>query len=288
MSWENPIPTPDQSIVLGATTNTVVTWICIATAVACLIVAVWEVIFRRSAVLLFCCVGGVFNNAIEPFWDVMGHLHFNTGNTVVFTAFAQTAFPVGYPLWAVLLYVQFGGFQCWVFYMMLKHGATARAFWAVAFWQVVVNAIIEIPLINTNVYQYYGEQPFRLAGFPLWWVFTNFGELLGAVVLLLLIKRFGPKASVAAIFVVPASFGAWELWTGWPIYAVLNLDTNSFVKHGAALAVAAATLLTLLAFAKFMPALHALPDRRAGDDPRALDDVATTVRRSTGEVPAGR
>jgi hypothetical protein len=260
MTWSNPIPAPDQSIVLTSTTNTVVTWICIVTAAVCLALALWEMVFRRSVVLLCCCIGGVFNNAIEPFWDVLGHLHFNTGNTVVFTAFAQAVFPVNYPLWAVLLYIQFGGFQCWVFYMMLKHGAGARAFWTVAIWQVIVNAIIEMPLINAGVYQYYGEQPFRLLHFPLWWVFTNFGELFGAIVLFVLIKRFGPKAAGLAIFVVPASFGAWELWTGWPIYAALNFDTNTVVRHIAAVMVAAVTVLTLWMIARLVPTLQALPD----------------------------
>jgi hypothetical protein len=294
MSWSNPIPVPDQSIVLGATTNTVVTWICVVTAGCCVAAAIWEIAFRRTAVLLFCCLGGIFCNAIEPFWDVMGHLHFNSGNTVVFQAFAQTAFPIDYPLWAVLLYIQFGGFQCWVFYLMLKHGAGRRLFWSVAGWQIVVKAVIEIPLINAHVYQYYGNQPFRLLGFPLWWVFTNFGELFGAVVLFLLMKRFGNKAATAAIFIVPAAFGAWELWTGWPIYAALNFDANSLLKHFAALVTAAVTIATLWAFARFMPMLHALPDwcaQRSGQD-RRHDEVAEVTAQVVGqtaeELGAGR
>jgi hypothetical protein len=262
MAWSNPVPVPDESILLGATTNVIVTWICVATAVVCVTLALWEIAFRHSAVLLFCCIGGLFCNTVEPFWDVLGHLHFNQGNTVVFRAFAQAAFPIDYPLWAVLLYVQFGGFQCWVFYMMLKYRASKRLFWAVVGWQVVVNALIEIPLINADVYQYYGDQPFRLLGFPLWWVFTNFGELLGAVALLLLITRFGAKAAPAAIFLVPAAFGAWELWTGWPVYAALNFDVNTIVKHVAVLVTGAVTLATLWAFARFMPMLHWLSDWR--------------------------
>jgi hypothetical protein len=262
-SWSNPIPLPDLTITLGATTNTVVTWICILTAAACVMAAVGEILLKRSAVLLFCCIGGIFCNAIEPFWDVMGHLHFNRGNTVVFRAFAQVAFPIDYPLWAVLLYIQFGGFQCWVFYLMLKHGASSRTFWTVAAWQVTANGVIEIPLINAKVYQYYGDQPFRLLGFPLWWVFTNFGELFGAVLLFLLIKRFGSKAAVSAIFIVPAAFGAWELWTGWPVYAALNFDTPSAVKYLAALVSAGVTVATLWAFVEFMPALQSLPDWHA-------------------------
>lgn len=260
MVWNNPIPRPDTAITLGATTNTVVTWISIATVIGCAAAALWEIAFRRRAVLLFCCLGGVLCNAIEPFWDVLGHLHFNAGNTVVYQAFAQSAFPVNYPLWAVLLYVQFGGFQCWVFYLMLKNRASKRTFWTVAGWQVVANMIIEIPLINAHAYQYYGEQPLRFLGFPLWWVFTNFGELLGAAVLMLLVKRFGPKAAASAIFVVPASFAAWEMWTGWPVYAALNLDTAPVLKLMAAVLTAAVAIATLWSFAHFAPALHALPN----------------------------
>ena len=289
MSWTNPIPRPDESIILSATTNSIVTWICILTAVACIAIALWEIAFRRTAVLLFCCLGGIFCNTIEPFWDVMGHLHFNAGNTVAFQAFSQAVFPVEYPWWAVLLYIQFGGFQCWVFYVMLKAGASQRLFWSVVGWQVVVNALIEIPLINARVYQYYGDQPFRLLGFPLWWVFTNFGELFGAVVLLLLIKRFGKWAAASAIFVVPAAFGAWELWTGWPIYAALNFDTNSVVKHFAAVISALAAIATLWTFAKFMPALHALPDWHAQNRRDAVIAAPTEVRgQSSEELPTSR
>jgi hypothetical protein len=253
--WHNPIPVPDPAIQLGATTNTIVLWIS-EIAVAVLVgLAVWEMVFLRSAVLLLCCIGGVFCNAVEPFWDMMGHLHFNTGNTVAFQAFAQATFPVNYPWWAVLLYIPFGGFQCWVFYLMITHAASKRGFLAVVSWQVLLNALIEIPLINAKVYQYYGQQPFRLLGFPLWWVFTNFGEVLGAVVLVLMIKRFGPKGAISAVFIVPAAFGAWELWTGWPIFAALNLDTNIVVKHAAVLVSAAVSIATLWAFARLMPVL---------------------------------
>jgi hypothetical protein len=266
--WTNPVPTPDMSIVLGPTANTIVTWVCIITATACFATAVGEIVLKRRAVLLFCCIGGILCNAIEPFWDVMGHLYFNEGNTVVFQAFAQMVHPVNYPLWAVLLYIQFGGFQCWVFYLMLSNRATQRTFWVVAGWQVVVNALIEIPLINASVYQYYGNQPFRLLGFPLWWVFTNFGELLGSTALFVLVKLFGKKSAVSAILIVPSAFGAWELWTGWPVYAALNTDTNPVVKHAAALAAAAIAVATLVAFTRFLPFLNALPDR-GGRGPRS-------------------
>lgn len=85
---------------------------------------------------------------------------------------------------------------------------------------------------------------------------------------------------MAAIFIVPAAFGAWELWSGWPIYAALNFDTGSVVKHFAALVSAAVTIATLWAFSRFMPLLQALPDwhaLRSGED-RRDDEV--------GEVPA--
>jgi hypothetical protein len=264
---------PDTSVVTGSTTADVVLAICLITGALCLAIGLWEVATRRSAVLLACCVGGLGCNIIEPFWDQLGHLWFNAGNATAWTVFEHQAVAVHYPWWAVALYIQFGGFECWAFYLMFNHGATARTFWIFCGWQALCNLLIEIPLIQADVYQYYGEQPFRIAEFPIWWVFTNFGEVLAAALLYWLVTRYGMRAVLAAIVLVPSAFGAWELWAGWPIYAALNFEASMPVKQGAALVAAAISVVTLWLFCRAMPAIRNSAHRheQAPEAPTARD-----------------
>jgi hypothetical protein len=247
---------PDLTATTGSTTADVVLAVCLATAGLCLLAAVAEIVTRRSAVLLACCIGGLGCNVLEPFWDQLGHLWFNAGNANAWTVFEHLEVPVHYPWWAVALYIQFGGFECFAFYLMFKLGVSARRFWMFCGWQVVCNLLIEIPLIQAHVYQYYGEQPFRVAGFPVWWVFTNFGEILAGAALYWLVTRYGMRAAPAAIVLVPSAFGAWELWAGWPIYAALNFEARMPVKQLAVFAAAAISVTTLWLFAKAMPAIR--------------------------------
>jgi hypothetical protein len=244
---------PNTSVVTGSTTADVVLTICLVTAGLCLLIGLGEIALRRSAVLLACCVGGLGCNIIEPFWDQLGHLWFNAGNETAWTVFEHQNVPVHYPWWAVALYIQF---ECWAFYLMFSRGAKARTFWMFCGWQAVCNLLIEIPLIQADVYQYYGEQPFRIAQFPIWWVFTNFGEILAAALLYWLVTRYGLRAVPAAFVLVPSAFGAWELWAGWPIYAALNFEASMPVKQLAATAAAAISVISLWLFCRAMPAIR--------------------------------
>jgi hypothetical protein len=114
-----------------------------------------------------------------------------------------------------------------------------------------MNFVLE-GFIITYAYDYYGYQPWRWGSdLPLWWIFTNYGELLGAAVLVLAASRLGPRAYPLAIVVVPGSFAAWELWTGWPMFAVLNSDANALIANLAALGTAAIAVGTIYALGRF-------------------------------------
>lgn len=240
-------PVPDLDVTIGPTA---LFWLTLCGALlttACVVGGVVEIVWKRSALLLLCTIGAVFTPLIEPIWDVIGHLHFSSGAVVAFTAFPQLNFPIEYPVWSILAYVPFAGPTCWAFYLILRSRPSRRIFWgAVVGGQLVMNTVTEWVLIHTHGYQYYGDnQPLRVWGFPLWWLATNFGELLGAVVMLLLINRYGKRAAALAVIVVPASFGAWEMWAGWPVYVALNNDVGTVVTTIAALVAFAIALATI-------------------------------------------
>jgi hypothetical protein len=254
-------PHPDMSQTVTSTTADTLLIVCLVAGGLCVLGGLVELIVRRTAVLLCCCVGGFLLVIPEPLWDVLGHLWFNNGNHLAYTVFSHLDVPVNYPWWSLALYIQFGGIGAYGFFLAFSRRASARTLWLFCGGQFVMNLVVEVPLIRFGAYQYYGEQPFRILGFPLWWAFTNFGELVAGAALFWLMARYGRKAAVAAVILVPSAFAAWELWAGWPIYAALNFGANSIVLHVVALVTAAISVTTIHVIIRSSGALYASADR---------------------------
>ncbi|NKQ54264.1 hypothetical protein HFP15_15355 [Amycolatopsis sp. K13G38] len=204
-----------------------------------------ELIRTRSALPLYCLLGSVLCNPVEPIWDALGKLRFHKGNIVAWTQFRDLPVPIEYPWWALFVYTFFTGVTFYVFFQIFRRGTTWKLFWWCVAGQAVMNFVLEGYII-TSAYDYYGEQPWRIGSdFPLWWVFANFGELLGGALLVLAVRQFGRRAYPLAIILIPASFAGWELWAGWPVYAAINSDAGAVVQNLAAVVTAALALGTL-------------------------------------------
>ena len=257
---------PDTSVVTGSTTGDAVLAVCLITATACVAIGVWEILARRSAVLLACCVGGLGCNIIEPFWDQLGHLWFNVGNNTAWTVFEHQNVPVHYPWWAVALYIQFGGFECFAFYLMFSRGARPRTFWMFCGWQAVCNLLIEIPLIQADVYQYYGEQPFKAFGlFPLHWLFING---VGVATIAVVLHRVGHRftgAGVLWFLAIPGTAQIAAFSVALPAFSLYNTEAASEWKWLASAATMLLGAATLHGLSKLVPTTSAGPVTGAAD-----------------------
>lgn len=243
---------------MSQTMNAYFLGIAAATAGLCLIWAIVKMIRGRSAVLLWCMLGSILCNPIEPSWDVLGHL----GSETAFTMFPDLDIPVHYPWWAALVYVEFSGLACYLFYLIFQKKISTRTFWWAMGGQAVMNIVLEGIVISPG-YDYYGYHPWRfLTDFPLWWVFTNYGELLGGALLFLAVRRYGERGGLLAIVIVPSSFGAWELWTGWPVFTAINMDVHPVWPNLAALLTAVIAIGSIHVIRKVM-----LPDGAAARAP---------------------
>jgi hypothetical protein len=204
-----------------------------------------EAIRRRTTLPLFCLLGSVLCNPVEPLWDVLGNLRFYHGNAVAWTAFPNLPQPIEYPYWAAFTYTLFTGVTSYLFFRMFHAAVSWHRYWILLSSMAVMNFIVE-GFALTSGYGYYGYQPWRFGSdFPLWWIFTNYGELLGGALLLLLTRRYGPKANALAIVVVPSAFAGWELWTGWPMFAALGSTGNVLILNLVAWLTAAISIGTI-------------------------------------------
>lgn len=174
----------------------------------------------RSPFPIIVLAGGAIAYLNEPIVDVMGlvwHPRIHQERVV------NTLGPL--PLWGLFCYVVFFGAATYLFLTLMRRGVTRRQFWTGVGVLMVVNLGIEIPLLPTHLYYYYGYRtpPMTVAHLPLYWLFLNVGgPLLAAAVLLAGERFFAGRAMLLAALVPMTSYAAYSLAAGWPIFSALH------------------------------------------------------------------
>jgi hypothetical protein len=175
------LPIPPQGLVYPQTAQVVATVLAGVILVVVVLYALWEWQRTRSPLMLALLFGGAVCYLNEPIDDLLGLVWYpRPGQWVAFTTFS----PV--PWWGLFVYmVFFGAVPYFALHSMQRTGVTVRSTWTwfVAFF--VLDALIEQPIIHSGLYHYYGNPPFEVLGFPLYWMFINAGgPMLLATVLL--------------------------------------------------------------------------------------------------------
>ncbi len=127
----------------------------------------WRV--SGSPLHLLCLAGGLVCSFDEAIVDILGKCWFPP------EAIAYTAYGRDVPWWVVCCYGIFFGNLPYLFARAFQKGITKRFFWQCIAGGFAFNALIEMPVLSADVYTYYGNQPFSVGGFPLWWMFVNTG-----------------------------------------------------------------------------------------------------------------
>jgi hypothetical protein len=94
-------------------------------------------------------------------------------------------------------------------------------------------ALTEYPGLGMGIYEYYGSQPFKLFGFPLYWSFVNSTALFSVGVALHflwpLVKDEGWKR-LAVIPMAPVVMSAGMYGSGFPVFLIINSDVPTWVE----------------------------------------------------------
>jgi len=224
------IAQPPWAMTTPTTPQTVIT--AILAVVVTAFVAAALIDWRRSGspAFLLMLVGGYICSFNEATVDVLGHCFFPDDG-----AFAYSAFGRGVPIWVVLAYVVFFGGLSYAMASAFKRDATRRVMWSGIAVFGVLNVLLEMPMLSSGLYVYYGDQPFAIGGFPIsWLVINSLGSLFGAVVITRLSWFFTGARQLLLVFVPFATYMAsWVL--AMPYFAITNTDLPSAVKMAAAL-----------------------------------------------------
>jgi len=151
------IAQPPWEMTTPATAQTVITAI-LAVVVAGFVVAAL-LVWRRSGKpdFLLMLAGGLICSFNEETVDVLGHCFFPNDGWTVHAFFGR-----GIPVWVVLGYVIFFGGLPYLMAFAFQHGVTHRIMWTCIgiFW--VLNVALEIPVLGTRLYVYFGTGQVRL------------------------------------------------------------------------------------------------------------------------------
>jgi hypothetical protein len=216
-----PVPdfTVSSDLHLVATLITIVVWLGVLAAAIRL--------GRRHATLLplLMLAGGAITYGFEPIVDTLGKCWLpETEQWTLFTAFNRDM-----PVYGVFVYSAFFGGFSMMSWNHLRSGGEARGLWKLFAIAIFVNAMLfESPAIWANVYTYYGDQPWDLWGFPLWWPFVNTAGPLAAGALAYVLDarvRLDRRWLLAVAFISEPVFdGMSNGFSGMPTWIALNSE----------------------------------------------------------------
>jgi len=232
----------------------------------------------RTAAPIAALAGGLVVGAVvPPIYNALTKVWFPSNIPYPFVE----AFGMKDPLFDMLGYALFIGFGGYLLLTMLRAGQGARAIYTTFVLWGVTDLVLEIPFLQWGLYQYYGDQPFEIAGFPLHWVFLNgFVPIAAGSLMYLVTDRWPGSQRGAALRVAacPALAGGLLMIPIFPVATALHADVPSGVRMLASVAAIAMTAWAVLAAAR-------LADREA--TLRRLAVAATDTGASTGaQVPS--
>lgn len=208
--------------------------------------ALWLARRHRTATPLVIMLGGALTVGYEPVVDVLGKCYLPEN-------YQWTLFEVldrGMPVYAVLVYSAFFGGFALSAWNHLRGGGAPGGLWRKYGVAMLVNTFLfETPAVSVfHVYTYYGDQPFDLWGFPLWWPFVNTVGPLAAGALVYGLTEVGGlrggRLLVVATLLIPMTDGAANGAAAYPTWLALNSAVPAWLTWCAgALTVALACLI---------------------------------------------
>jgi hypothetical protein len=200
----------------------------VAVALAAILVAS-VVVWKRTGkpTMLLLTLGGGICCLNESLVDLLGHCYFPIhGGIMGLTLFGRTV-----PIWVEITYAIFFGTFPFLLSELLTRGTSRRNMWGaiIAFW--AANSILEVPLLSTHLYVYYGEQPFQVAKFPIEWLTINvLGAFLAAVIAARGAGFFRGRRQLWLLLVPIASyFASWIV--DMPAFWAVNSHASNAVKY---------------------------------------------------------
>jgi hypothetical protein len=182
------------------------------------------------------------------------------------------------PVWAVFAYTIYCGGLSIAMCEWLRGGVTRARVWIGVLVVGGLDAILEVTVLRTDNYIYYGQQPLRIDRFPSIWMAMNVIAVLGTAAVLGAFPQWFTGRNVwRLLLVLPLCQVAGD-WLGTPHFVMLNSGKPEWAMRLGTLLAMASCALAVDAIAKALAARSV-----AGGLTDTVEDVD-----EVGPVLAGR
>ncbi|HQR04096.1 MAG: hypothetical protein JSR19_09585 [Proteobacteria bacterium] len=198
-------------------------------------IAIWKLIKHRDPLVLFCVLGGLGMTLLEPICNVLGlAYHPEIGQIAAFTAMDRKI-----PWHIVLVFPCFFAGFTWLMAHLDARRIPVRKFWILVLATILVSFVFELSPVHDGLWLYYGEQPLRIWGMPLWWYVANPTAMIGSASLAVLATRgLAGWKRWPLILIVPVLGVGIHTGVAAPVYVAMNSGASPWLG-------AAATAVTL-------------------------------------------
>ena len=181
--------------------------------------AIWLARRNRDIVPILVMLGGGIAVLAEAPVDILGMCYWaDIGQWTIYETFGRKI-----PVITLFAYTTFYGGVVVMTLNQFRNGISYGSLWK-WFWIWTIMEFLWEPIpIHYGVWMYYGEQPFRVFDFPIWWPPVN---AAGAYAAAFLIHKILPHLKGPSLLLLLPAVASGDLAgnaiVAWPIWAALN------------------------------------------------------------------
>jgi hypothetical protein len=182
----------------------------------------------RDGVPAVFLAGGAICSLFEPLLDVNGGVWYPADGGIAYL----TLLGVRLPVFVLTSYIWIIGGQAYLCWRALDARWPAARMWRLVGFIVATDVVTEFIGVGLGAYGYYGNQPFQVLGFPLWYPLVNtVAPLVGGAAFHLLRDYLrGPRALLGLLMVVIGISASYSI-CGWPLWTGLRQDAPLWVMY---------------------------------------------------------
>ncbi|KAF5026479.1 hypothetical protein F66182_1466 [Fusarium sp. NRRL 66182] len=195
----------------------------------------FDLLMNGDSLCLLFVIGGSLCVIPEPVLDALVHCRFAPKNDLTFFLHRDSEIP-----WFMLAsYGTYNGgisYYCYRKFQDKKKAITITGLWSIIAAGYLADFVLEYPVNNFPLQEYWGCQPFKILGMP--WYLPAVNAIM-PIVIASLVRTLGDQhlkgwKKLAVILIVPSGNVLGTASTAWPVWYALDLDAGSHVSNPAA------------------------------------------------------
>jgi len=241
--------------------------------------ALWSGLRRRQPLPLVLLVAGVIAANIEPLGDHVGLIVY-APDIPWFDYWVMGRQMPSFIAVAECSYVAFGSYYA---YRMIAEGRSLREIGIVAaLWVGIPEIVVEMLWHHWGIISYYGDNPTRIGGIPLYSIVQNSTLLpVYGVAVFLGVRYLRGRQILWLILAIPTVTIGYIVGVSWPVYLAIQSSWPAGVVWGAALVTIVSSIAVTYAALQY-PEVRARRDAREDEVGERVDAPAVAVAMAGG------